>query len=144
MKNKTEFTDIIKIEKNKIQNLEKELKREFSLIERISNEMAQLDSDILNIDYPSSGTFSMLQQYNFAMHNMKGDIQKLSEQRTQSGQRVNQIRTDMKNINIELEKFRFIEDEILKERRIAILKEESKELDEIATILYSTNRSSKS
>ena len=144
MNKKTEFTGIIKIQKNKLQNLEKELKREFSLIDKYSSEMVQIEKDILHIDYPISGNFSMLQQYNLAMHNMKSDMQKLSEKRNKTEERINQIRLEMKNVDIELEKFKFIEDEVLKERRANLLKEESKELDEIATILYSINRNSKS
>jgi len=142
MRKKTEFTDIIKIERNKLQNLEKELKKEFSLIDEYSKNMENIEKDILKIDYPISGTFSMLQQYNLAMHNMKGDIQKFSELRNKAGERINNIRVNMKNVNIELEKFKFIENEIIKERREHLLKEESKNLDEIATILYSTNKRS--
>jgi len=41
---------------------------------------------------------------------------------------------------MELEKFKYLEDEVFKKRRIEILKQESKELDEIATILFSINQ----
>jgi len=142
MQKKTKFTDIIKIEKNKLQNLEKELKNEFKLIDDYSKNMENIEKDILQIDYPISGTFSMLQQYNFAMHNMKSDVQKLNEMRNKAGERINKIRLKMKNVNIELEKFKFIEDEIIQERRKQFLEEESKNLDEIAIILHSTNKRS--
>ena len=140
---KTEFSDIIKIEKNKIQNLEKELKNEFSTISQTKKMIQNLKNEILKIDYPISGTFSMLQQYNLAMHNMKGDIQNLETQKNQAENRIIGIRERMKSVNMELEKFKFLEDEVIKKRRLEILKQESKELDEIATILFSINTKKK-
>jgi flagellar biosynthesis chaperone FliJ len=140
MQKKTEFTDIIKIEKNKLQKLEKQLKNEFSIISQANKMIETMENEILKIDYPISGNFSTLQQYNLAMHNMKGEIVKLETQRVQAQNRIIDIRENMKLVNMELEKFKYLEDEVLKQRSLDIQKKESKELDEIATILFSINQ----
>jgi flagellar export protein FliJ len=138
---KTEFSELIKIEKNKLQNLERELQRELARVSNFQHEISTIEGEILEIEYPISGTFSMLQQYNIAMHNMKSEAKKREIGITEAQRRIEHIRQDMIGVEREIEKFQFLEEEILKERRAEEKRRESKELDEMAVMLYKRSRS---
>jgi flagellar export protein FliJ len=134
-KGKTQFSDLITIEKNKLQPLQQKLAQNLTQIEQINLKISEIEKDILEIDYPISGTFSMLQQFNIAMHNMKNEIELLKKERLKAMDRVAEAKRGLAIQNREIEKFQFLHEEILKERRAIEKKRESKDLDEIAVIL---------
>ena len=142
MKRETQFTQLIKIEKNKLQNIEKEIERERAKIATYQKEIEKIEEDILNIDYPTHGTFSMLQQFNIAMHNMKNEIYKREGLIDASNRRIEQLRNDMVSVQREIEKFQYLENEILKKRAEEEKRREAKEMDEIAVMLHFQNRHS--
>ncbi len=142
MKRETQFTQLIKIEKNKLQNIEKEIERERAKIANYQKEIEKIEEDILNIDYPTHGTFSMLQQFNIAMHNMKNEIHKREGLIDASNRRIEQLRNDMVLVQREIEKFQYLENEILKKRAEEEKRREAKEMDEIAVLLHFQNRHS--
>lgn len=140
MKQKTQFSELIKLEKNKLQNLEREIQKERAKISKYREEILEIESEILKIEYPISGTFSMLQQFNIAMHNMKNEARKREGGIDASNRRVEKLKMDMIIVEREIEKYQFLEDEILKERREEEKRAESKEMDEIATILHTLKK----
>ena len=140
MNKKTKFSDLIKLKKRNLEQLEKELQIEFGRVRKSEKEIALLEQEILEIDYPTSGNFAMLQQFNIAMHNMKGDIGKIREEKLASLDRIGEIQKKMVEANMEVEKYQYLENEILKKRKYEIEKEESKRLDEVATILFTNKR----
>ncbi len=140
MKRETQFTQLIKIEKNKLQNIEREIERERAKIANYQKEIEKIEEDILNIDYPTHGTFSMLQQFNIAMHNMKNEIYNREGLIDTSNRRIEQLRNDMVSVQREIEKFQYLENEILKKRVEEEKRREAKEMDEIAVMLHFQNR----
>jgi len=71
---KTQFTDILKIKKNKIKEIEQKIQKVRFGIAKNKERIKEIEEDILNIEYPISGYFSVLQQYNLAMNNMKSEF----------------------------------------------------------------------
>ena len=140
MNKKTQFSELIKIEKNKLQSLEREIQRERAEILKLQNEIQEIEDEILKIDYPTTGTFSMLQQFNIAMHNMKREVQNRHGKIDASHRRLEKLKSDMILVEHEIEKYKFLENEILKKRKLEERKREEKDIDEIATILHNLKK----
>ena len=110
---KTQFTDILKIKKNKIKEIEQKIQKVRFGIAKNKERIQEIEEDILNIEYPISGYFSVLQQYNLAMNNMKSDIYNLENQIEQANNIIAQLQEELKLANLEFEKFKFLNDEVL-------------------------------
>jgi flagellar biosynthesis chaperone FliJ len=142
---KTQFTDLLKISKNKLQTLEREVALIRAKIENINlviieKEEEILKEEILKIEYPISGTFSVFQQYNITMHNMKRYIEDLKLNKLSLTDKINNIRQKMVEVNREIEKFKYLENQVLEARREELKKLEEKNLDEIAVMLYKKDK----
>ncbi len=133
---KTQFTDILKIKKNKIKEIEQKIQKVRFGIAKNKERIQEIEEDILNIEYPISGYFSVLQQYNLAMNNMKSDIYNLENQIEQANNIIAQLQEELKLANLEFEKFKFLNDEVLEKEAKRLKKLEENRLDEIATILF--------
>jgi flagellar biosynthesis chaperone FliJ len=133
---KTQFTDILKIKKNKIKEIEQKIQKVRFGIAKNQERIKEIEEDILNIEYPISGYFSVLQQYNLAMNNMKSDIYNLENQIEQANNIIAQLQEELKLANLEFEKFKFLNDEVLEKEAKRLKKLEENRLDEIATILF--------
>jgi len=133
---KTQFTDILKIKKNKIKEIEQKIQKVRFGIAKNQERIKEIEEDILNIEYPISGYFSVLQQYNLAMNNMKSDIYNLENQIEQANNIIAQLQEELKLANFEFEKFKFLNDEVLEKEAKRLKKLEENRLDEIATILF--------
>jgi len=133
---KTQFTDILKIKKNKIKEIEQKIQKVRFGIAKNQERIKEIEEDILNIEYPISGYFSVLQQYNLAMNNMKSEIYNLENQIEQANNIIAQLQEELKLANLEFEKFKFLNDEVLEKEAKRLKKLEENRLDEIATILF--------
>ena len=133
---KTQFTDILKIKKNKIKEIEQKIQKVRFGIAKNKERIQEIEEDILNIEYPISGYFSVLQQYNLAMNNMKSDIYNLENQIEPANNIIAQLQEELKLANLEFEKFKFLNDEVLEKEAKRLKKLEENRLDEIATILF--------
>ncbi len=133
---KTQFSDLVKIAKNKLQTLERELGSIKAEIEKTNEMIIQKEAEIIKIEYPISGVFSILQQYNIAMHNMKNEIEDLKHKKLNLSDKIGNIHKKMIEANREIEKFKYLESEVLEAYRIELQKAEAKELDEIAVMLF--------
>ena len=133
---KTQFTDILKIKKNKIKEIEQKIQKVRFGIAKNKERIKEIEEDILNIEYPISGYFSVLQQYNLAMNNMKSEIYNLENQIEQANNIIAQLQEELKLANLEFEKFKFLNDEVLEKEAKRLKKLEENRLDEIATILF--------
>ena len=133
---KTQFTDILKIKKNKIKEIEQKIQKVRFGIAKNKERIQEIEEDILNIEYPISGYFSVLQQYNLAMNNMKSDIYNLENQIEQANNIIAQLQEELKLANLEFEKFKFLNDEVLEKEAKRLKKLEENRLDEVATILF--------
>ena len=133
---KTQFTDILKIEKNRLQTLERELKFNQAEIERLNFEIAQKEAEILQIEYPISGNFSIYQQYNISMHNMKQNIEDLKNKKLLVNDQIGRLRQKMIEVNKSIEKYKYLENQVLEAHRLELKRLEEKNLDEIAVMLY--------
>ena len=137
---KTQFTDILKIKKNKIKEIEQKIQKVRFGIAKNKERIQEIEEDILNIEYPISGYFSVLQQYNLAMNNMKSDIYNLENQIEQANNIIAQLQEELKLANLEFEKFKFLNDEVLEKEAKRLKKLEENRLDEIAIILFNQKR----
>ena len=137
---KTQFTDILKIKKNKIKEIEQKIQKVRFGIAKNKERIKEIEEDILNIEYPISGYFSVLQQYNLAMNNMKSDIYNLENQIEQANNIIAQLQEELKLANLEFEKFKFLNDEVLEKEAKRLKKLEENRLDEIAIILFNQKR----
>jgi flagellar biosynthesis chaperone FliJ len=133
---KTQFTDILKIKKNKIKEIEQKIQKVRFGIAKNRERIKEIEEDILNIEYPISGYFSVLQQYNLAMNNMKYDIYNLENQIEQANNIISELQEELKLANLEFEKFKFLNDEVLEKEAKRLKKLDENRLDEIATILF--------
>jgi hypothetical protein len=132
---KTQFTDLIKIQKIKVENIEREIAKERGNITLLENRASEIEGDILEIEYPTMGTFSAYQQMNIAMKNMKGSVKKLHEGKNETQNRIAVLQQELKKEQLELEKFIYLENDILKKFAQKQKMVEKNYTDEVATLL---------
>jgi flagellar biosynthesis chaperone FliJ len=141
---KTKFSDLIEIEKRKIEALELELRAEYEKIGDIDIRVSQIEEEIVDIEYPSTGLFSAYRQFHIAMHNMKNDIKNLQSVKLSSRSRVRDISGQIREREQELEKWKYLEDDILKKEREKAKKREQREADEVASLIFGMKQREKS
>jgi flagellar biosynthesis chaperone FliJ len=137
---KTQFTDLIKIQKMKVEKIEREISKEQGHITLFENRASEIEGEILEIQYPTMGTFSAFQQMNMAMHNMKGDVKRLQDGKRETQNRIATLQQKLKKEQMELEKFLYLEQDVLK--KVAEKKKvaERNYTDEVAILLTNVKK----
>lgn len=135
---KTKFDDIVKIRKRKVDQLQDHLaKIEFS-IKSATAELDALVQDFYSEELPSNGTISELLQlqeikraYKVEIENKKANLSNLIHSKSI-------VFNMLKEANMEYEKIKYLHETEIKKYLIARQQKESKDLDEIAVMLFNS------
>jgi len=137
---KTKFSPIVKIRKNELEKIQK-------VISAINNNIAKKEEEILlfeqnytNLETPISGNISELNVYNMQINIQRNKLKNLQLQLNGLILQKEETTELLRLANIEYEKIKYLEQEIIDEKLLFIKKQEDKEMDEIAIMLFDKNQ----
>lgn len=137
---KTQFQPLIKIKKQELEQKETEIAQINKLIAHKFEEIRQFQSQMKEFSIPSSGdfqNFKMLKEYRdaflFQIDSMHTEISNLKMIKKN-------LEQDYRKIFIEFEKLKYIHTLEQKRKIDKIKKEQTKQLDEVSTVLFTFNK----
>ena len=136
----TRFTDILKVKKQKLSEVERELLDVQNRKKRLELEIKQVDSKVSALQTPISGDFGTLQIARQSFLVLIQQKELLTEKLEIRIKQIEGLKELYKEANIEYEKIAYLDAEEIKKELKRIADEESKELDEIANILFVNKR----
>jgi len=134
---KSRFSDIVKIRQLKVDSIEREIQREYGAIESLKKEILHIESEILKLSPPTSGHFSLIQQYHIGISNMNREIHQRETLIEQHFQKIVNLKESLKSANMEVEKFKYLHDDEVRKVKEELKYKEQKDLDELAVLRFS-------
>ncbi len=133
---KTRFTQLLKVKKQKLQEVENQLLDVREKKSRIKREIAKLDQQIKDLEIPKGGDFSLLQLQRNSFEMLLQKEQELKERLEVRKRQIIELKKLYKESNIEYEKVLYLHEDEIKRELEEIKVKESKQMDEIANILF--------
>ena len=137
---KTRFTDILKVKKQKLSEVERELQDVRNRKIRLELKIEKVDDKVAALDSPKSGDFGSLQMAREAFLALVQEKELLTQKLSTRIKQIEGLEILYKEVNIDYEKIAYLNTEEIKKEMKRIADEESKELDEIANILFVNKR----
>jgi len=138
---KTKFDSIVKIKKQAVESIERNLQKINTSIAMLKNKIEELNETLFSFTFPKVGNFSLLNQIKHQQHILRNEIQNLKNQTITLENRKRELLEELKKANVEYEKMKYLQAEeikkMLKEKKL----KESRDLDEIAILLRNMNES---
>ena len=138
---KTKFDSILKIKKNELEKIERDIKKINSSIAMLNKKIEDLNSKLSSFSFPSTGNFSQFNQYKILESTLINEINNLKSQINVLENRKRELFEEYKKINIEYEKMKYLQNEELKKNLKKIKKKEQLNMDELAILLRRNSES---
>ncbi len=139
---KTKYSDITKIKKQKLREVELELIDIQNRKRKLELQIDEVDKKIKEIKVPESGTMADLKYSHQELELMMREKERLQERLMVRIRQIEGLEVLYKESNIDYEKILYLHKEEIKKEQQKLEKLESKELDEIANILFVNQRES--
>jgi len=136
----TRFTDILKVKKQKLSEVERELQDVRNRKKKLELKIEQLDADVASLQPPKSGDFGALQISRQSFLYLIQQKELLLDKLAIRIKQIKGLEELYKESNIDYEKIAYLDTLEIKKEMKRIADEESKELDEIANILFVNKR----
>jgi len=133
---KTKFDSLVKLKKVKIDEVENEMSKLNQSIFKAKEELKKIKEEFSEFQYPTSGNFALLQQFKLLQ---KALLNQLNQQQINVNMLENQhqnLMNKLKEVNLEYEKFKYLQGEEIKKYLKKLKEQEAKDMDEIALMLY--------
>ncbi len=137
---KRKFSDLLKVKKQKLSEVEQQLQDVQNRCKRLQGEIQQVDLEISQLDFPTSGTISVLHMAQETFRIKRQEKKTLHERLIQREKQLEGLSRLYKEVSMEYEKIVYLDDEEKKEILKEQQEQESKALDEIANILFMNKR----
>jgi len=138
---KTKFSDILKVKKQAIEKIERDIQKINASINNLKVKMNNLENALFSLSTPKEGSFSLFSQIKTQQNLLRDEIKNLNNQIVILENRRNELMEELKKANIEYEKIKYLENleiqKMVKEKRL----KESRDMDEIAILLRNDNES---
>jgi flagellar biosynthesis chaperone FliJ len=133
---KQRFDTLVKIQKEQTQKFERQLKSSFTNVQNASNALVKAQNDLNSITIPQSGSILNMLQAKELQNAQKRVLDDKKEWLKFAQEQLSKAKESLKTSQLELEKYKYLQNqEIQKElKRIKLV--ESKQLDEIALMTY--------
>ncbi len=139
---KTKYSDIVKIRKQKLTEIELQIVEAQNRKRDIEKEIETLKQELKEIVFPQSGTMATFNIAHREVEFLDRRKKELTGKLEEVSKLIEELEFQYKNSSIEYEKILHLHElEISKEKK-RLLKEESKNFDEIANILFINNKES--
>ncbi len=133
---KSKFSEILKLKKEKISEVERSILEEQNKKSSLLQKNRSLEVEIFNIDQPLSGNFSQIQLMKFHITNFRRAIEYNLNKVALIEENILSLNQLYKERKIDFEKINYLHKEEIAKHVKAIALKESKDLDEIANILF--------
>jgi flagellar export protein FliJ len=138
---KTKYDSIVKIKKESVSKIERDIQKINNAILKIAEKIEDLKESLFKFSFPSSGTFSKIQQAKIAQNALKEEIKTYENQLSMLQSRKKDLLEELKKANIEYEKMKYLQGEEIKKRIKEMRLKEARDMDEIALLLRDRNES---
>ena len=133
---KTRFADLLKVKKQKLDEVERQLLDVQNRKKRLTYEIVQVDHDIAILELPKSGDFGLMQASREGFLALVFEKELLVEKLALREQQIVGLKSLYKEVSIEYEKIAYLDNEEIQKEIKRLKIEEAKDLDEIANILF--------
>jgi len=132
---KTKFDSIVKVKKNEVEKIERNINKLNSSIKMLEDKIETLNKKLSSFTFPKNGNFSEFNQYKILQNSLIEEIENFKNQLNILNNRKKELFQEYKKANIEYEKMKYLQKEeinrVLKKKK----KKEQLEMDEIAIML---------
>ena len=132
---KTKFDSIVKIKKNEIEKIERNIQKINASIRMLEDKILALNNKLSSFSFPKNGSFSEFNQYKMMQSSLIEEINNLKNQILILENRKKELLEEYKKANIEYEKMKYLQAEEIKKRLKKQKQKEQIEMDEIAILL---------
>lgn len=133
---KTRFSDLLKVKKQKLSEVERELQDVRERKKRLEGKIEAINFEIASLKQPKSGDFTLMQIARETFLSLMNQKEILNQKLTLRTEQIEGLQALYKEANIEYEKVAYLDSEEVQKEMKRIKEEESKALDEIANILF--------
>jgi len=138
---KTKFDSVVKLKKQTLDNIERNLQKINSSIQSLKNKIEELESSLLSFTFPKEGHFAELNQIKHQQNILRNEINNLKNQISILEGRKKELLEELKKANIEYEKMKYLQAEEIKKTLKEKKLKEARDMDEIAILLRGRNGS---
>jgi flagellar export protein FliJ len=137
---KTKFSQLVKLKKRKVDEIENELLDVQNQKRRVLVQIEDILKEIAKIKTPTSGSFSQVNIAHMHLKNFSNQKDLYEKEILKLNQQIEGIKKLYKEANIEFEKVKYLE-ELEIEKQLHELKiQENKDMDEIANLLFTKHK----
>ncbi len=133
---KTKFSQLVKVKKQKINEIESELLDVENQKQKMHIHIQETLKEITEIKKPSSGNFAELNLSYSYLSNLSNQKKSYEEKILMFEKQLDGLKELYKEANIEYEKVKHLEDLEIKKQLFELKRKESKDMDEIANLLF--------
>jgi len=133
---KTKFDALVKLKKLDVDKIESELTKQNGKINKINQEIEKFQIELSEIHYPQSGNFAMITQIKMMQNAMREQINSKKEELKFLENQISLLKGQLKEKELEYEKMKYLQGEEIKKEIKRLKKEEDKNMDEIALMLF--------
>ncbi len=138
---KTKFDSIVKVKKQAIDNIQRNIQKINASIQKLKEEIDSLNSSFLSLEIPKEGNFAILNQIKHQQSILRDEIKRLENQVVILENRKRELLKELKKANIEYEKMKYLQSEEIKKELKRLKLKELREMDELAILLRKSNES---
>jgi flagellar biosynthesis chaperone FliJ len=133
---KTKFDALVKLKKLEVDKVSREIVKQNGKIAKATEELEKLEKEFREMEYPKSGNFSLITQFKIIQNALLEQINSKKEEiKFLEGQK-KILSAQLKDKEIEYEKMKYLQGEEIKKIIQKMKKEEAKNMDEIALMLF--------
>ena len=133
---KTKFDQIVKLKKLDVEKIERELLKQNQKIEKANQELKQFKIEFSKFEYPKTGNFSLITQFKTMQTAFLREIKQKEEELVFLENQKTLLQGQLKDKQLEYEKIKYLQGEEIKKMVKKLKKEEAKNIDEIALMLF--------
>jgi len=133
---KTKFDSIVKLKKLEVDKVQRELIKQNAKIEKLNQELQILIDELNSIEYPKNGNFSIITQIKMLQNLLLNQIKEKKNEIEIAKNQKKLLQGQLKDKELEYEKMKYLQNEEIKKYLNKLKKEEAKNMDEIALMLF--------
>lgn len=133
---KTKFDSIVKLKKLEVDKVQRELIKQNAKIEKLNQELQNLIDELNSIEYPKNGNFSIITQIKMLQNLLLNQIKEKKNEIEIAKNQKKLLQGQLKDKELEYEKMKYLQNEEIKKYLNKLKKEEAKNMDEIALMLF--------
>ncbi len=133
---KTKFTQIVKIKKQKLEQVEFELIEVNNAISNANDGILEINKSIKSLSTPMRGTFLQIKHHQDNLNRYIYEIKELKSTLTSLNMKKNQIEMKLKKAHLEYEKIKYLDSVEIKKFLADKKRKDENELNEISIMLH--------